>query len=87
MDKDVIFENLEFLCGEIIKTACKEYRDAYKKKDKSRLIALERYFYGPDFEMQSLGDIDPHSLLAEIRRQVDSGEKQRRIQGKMTGRG
>jgi len=67
----VFFDNELLLVAAVIQQACKEYRQAYKTNNRTKCQALEKWFYGPQFELWTLGNISPDSLLRGIRNQID----------------
>lgn len=73
-DGQIHFENERILCGAIIQEACKEYKQAYKVRNWTKVEALEVWFYSPEFDSMVLGRIHPDSLLRGIRQQVDDNE-------------
>lgn len=82
-----IFEDNEHdLIVAAIREALKDYRNAYKRKDYSRCDAIEMWFHSPIFDLWTLGNINPDSLLREVRKQVDAGKNKmyqhKRIQEK-----
>jgi len=64
-------DNEHELVMAVIKEACKEYKQAYKKRNTSKMQALEHWFHGPQFELWSMDSVSPESLLRGIRHQVD----------------
>lgn len=58
----------------VIKDACKEYKDAYKHNNHSRMQALENWFRSPVFDLWSLGRISGDYMIKELREQVETGK-------------
>lgn len=68
-------DGLVALCMKLVKQVCNEYKTALKKNDYSKAKALEHWFYGPDFDMWSLGMFDADYIITRIRRQVEAETK------------
>ena len=78
-------ENIEDLANAVVQLACKDYKNAYKVKNKGALKTLNNFFYGEIFELYTLGRIDPEFILREIRYQVDSRNEQNMNRSRTSG--
>lgn len=65
-------ENADELASAVVLLAIKDYANALKNKNSSKIRELERFFYSDVFILYTSGELNAGSLLNEIKRQVNA---------------
>lgn len=75
MDKEMFYDKEKNLVHECIIATCKEYKQAYKSKNKSKCIMLEKWFRSDQFLLWTNGMINPDKVIEELKEQAIKGIK------------
>lgn len=67
----MLTENLYELANAIVLQACRDYKVAYKQKDKSKCMTLERFFLSDYFCLLTRDKVSGSAVIKELRKQVD----------------
>lgn len=59
------------LIDAIIRETCKEYKEAYRKNNRSLCITIERWFHSETFDLWTHGRINPDKVIEELQDQVN----------------
>lgn len=69
-------DGIEELRNAVILQACKEYRVAYKNKNKHWMAQLEDFFYSYQFADLTCGKISPDYIIKGIKDTVDETDRE-----------